>query len=135
MRISRPAKFRGLPAEIAIGVQAFYESYDAEVSKGTLWQWAKLPLFKLTEEVWSDPVLNEGHESFEAYHRWYKQPPWPPKWTRRNPDSIYPIIMTGPPGGPYDPEKGIIEDGWHRFHWYVDHWGPNKLIPVVWSVG
>ena len=137
MTVSRPTKFEDLPDLVAVGIREFYEGYDAEVPHDILWRWTRISIRKLVEEVWSDPELKEEDASFEAYHLFYKRNfgPWPPKWTKSDPDSIYSIILTGPPGGPYDPEKGTIEDGWHRFHWYVDHWGPNKLIPVAWAVG
>lgn len=128
--------FDRLPPEIRKGIKVFYGSYDAEVPENILWQWTIMPLHALAEEVWKDPELNQAYPSFRSYHRWYTQDhSWPPKWTKRDPDSVYPIILTGPPEGPYDPEKGVIDDGWHRFHWYIDRWGPRKMIPVVWPVG
>jgi len=131
----RGVPYGKLPLEFRRAVKEFYTGYETDVPEMTRWKWTRIPLGELTEEVWSDPELKEGHRSFEAYHRWFiRSGGWPPKWTRRDPDSVYPVILTGPPGGPYDPEKGVIEDGWNRFHWYVDHWDPRKLIPVVWPV-
>lgn len=136
MKVPKVVPCRDLPPEISVGVQAFFDSLDEEVPENILCRWTKIPLIKLAEEVWSDPELQESHTSFESYHRQYKKDfaPWPPKWVKRDPNSIYPVILSGPLGGPYNPETGVLEDGWHRFHWYVDRWSPSKLIPVIWFV-
>ena len=69
-----------------------------------------------------DAYESEGYNDFNKYHKWYRK-------TNKEDygDSVFPIILSS--------DKSIrngsefIEDGWHRFHSYVDKGITN--IPVV----
>ena len=69
-----------------------------------------------------DTYESEGYNDFNKYHKWYRK-------TNKEDygDSVFPIILSS--------DKSIrngsefIEDGWHRFHSYVDKGITN--IPVV----
>jgi hypothetical protein len=138
-------KFDELPrsAQDAIEASPFYEGADLNKIRSGF---AMVPLRDLVEEVWDtfedeDGKLSDRYSSFADYHEWYEEVAadgeygWPPKWAKKKPNSIFAIILDGPLGGPYDAaETTVIVDGWHRFHWYIDQYGPNKLIPVIWSV-
>ena len=71
--------------------------------------YVELPLQTAIDMVWFCRDPGETHGSFEAYHKWYKpfiedkhsaKDPWPS------------IIDTG--------GETFLQDGWHRFHRYVD---------------
>lgn len=128
--------YSDLPSDIQKAIESYYHGYDAEVDENVLWEHSTLPLWRVAQYVWEDPAIKGEHASFQDYHRWWKSGRnWHRSWMRLNPDSILPIILNGRPGSPYDPDIGAILDGWHRFHWYVDHWGPQKKIPVTWATG
>jgi len=55
---------------------------------------------------------------------------WPPAWAQDDPDSLWPIFLSAPPGGPY-PEI-VVEDGLHRLRWYAEQYRQSQKIPVVW---
>lgn len=102
------------------------------------WDHGFISLGNLIRDVWriqnddGDSFTNE-FKSFDEYHKWYKDNAYANyPWMRETPDSMWPIILGGPPGGPYEFNE-VIQDGWHRFHWYVDRYQENKMIPVVWS--
>lgn len=142
----RKYRFSELPASARRGIKSSPFINQEDLSRLRFgFEW--VPLKALVEEVWSKFEDEDGHlydhfGTFEDYHEWYKETAasgeygWPPPWAAKNPDSLYAVILDGPPGGPYEGvETSVIKDGWHRFHWYVDQWGPLKLIPVVWSLG
>ena len=55
-------------------------------------------------------------DTFEEYHEWYKEGDH-----TDHGDSVFPIVLSGC--------EEYIEDGWHRFHSYVDK--GLKKIPFV----
>lgn len=98
------------------------------------WCWTHIPLDQLVRLVWTSSNseaknLRKSWPSFAAYHRSYMRRPDGVEWSKRNPDSVWPVILTESPDHP----DSDIDDGWHRFHYYVDHWPARKPIPVVWA--
>lgn len=121
--------------------QSAVESYFAargEDAAGSRWSWATIRLDVLLAKVWDHMTLMEAVPrgvSFGEYHEGYieeagRSEDWPPEWAKRDPDSIWPIILEGSPRREFGATG--IEDGWHRFHWYVDRWPGSKRIPVMW---
>jgi hypothetical protein len=99
--------------------------------KDTEWIYHQVPLQLLVSEAIKDRFAR-GHKTFEDFHKdFISNVGWPPLWARRKPDFKWAIVLTGPPGGPYRKNR-VIADGWHRLNWYVDRYGPEELIPVVW---
>ena len=56
-----------------------------------------------------DKDMAEDHKDFETYHKWYKRDCGIPRHKHTNP---WPCILSG-----FNDE--VFEDGWHRFHRYV----------------
>ena len=67
--------------------------------------------------------LVEHQESKDDYQ-------WPPEWASYAPESMWPVFLSAPPGGPY-PEV-VIEDGLHRFRYYLERYQRGQQVPVVW---
>jgi|TARA_R110000803_G_C11751731_1_gene292573 hypothetical protein len=63
-----------------------------------------------------------GFDNFNEYHKWYRE-----ENKEDYGDSVFPIIISSDEG--IDDRFEFIEDGWHRFHSYVDKGITN--IPVV----
>ena len=61
-------------------------------------------------------------DDFNKYHRWFRK-----QGKVDHGDSVFPIILSSDKSLEWDFE--FIEDGWHRFHSYVDKGITN--IPVV----
>lgn len=123
-----------LPPEAREAIDAYFTDWKPRGHFG----FARIPLRQLVREVMTkNSDIRFGYKGdFEAYHHWYinqakRQEGWPPKWAKKDPDSLWAIMLEAPPGSP-DQGPFVIWDGWHRFHYYVDHYGPDKLIPVVW---
>ena len=55
---------------------------------------------------------------------------YPPAWAKHDPDSIWPIFLSAPPGGPYG--DFVIEDGLHRFMYYMDQYRQSQKVPILW---
>ena len=68
-----------------------------------------------------DDYQEFGFDNFNEYHKWYREDS-----KEDYGDSVFPIILS-----PDERERGFefIEDGWHRFHSYVNKGITN--IPVV----
>lgn len=132
----KPLRFDDLPENAQAALDEFH---SGEIPPSS-WRYgfARVPLRLLVGELVRLNIDVRDYGGFDRYHREYKKwatasEEWPPQWTKHDPNSIWPIILQGPPGGPYF-DWAVIEDGWHRFHWYIDKYGPQKLIPVVWPV-
>ena len=65
---------------------------------------------------------NLDFDDFNKYHKWYRK-----QGKVDHGDSVFPIILSSDKSLEWDFE--FIEDGWHRFHSYVDKGITN--IPVV----
>jgi len=65
---------------------------------------------------------NLDFDDFNKYHKWYRK-----QGKVDHGDSVFPIILSSDKG--VDDRFEFIEDGWHRFHSYVDKGITN--IPVV----
>src|SRR5947209_6279223 len=97
------------------------------------WSWRRIPLKDLAKELWRNSGgMREDFGSFQEYHEWYVKKMGIPVWARKEADSLWAILLDGPPGGPY--EESVIEDGWHRFHYYLDRHGASFEAPVTWAV-
>lgn len=81
-------------------------------NKNKSFAYGLVPMDILTKEI-SDRL---GFETFEEYHRFYND-----KETNHG-KSVYPVIIDS------DNEE-LIEDGWHRFHYYYSI--GIKEVPVV----
>jgi len=69
-----------------------------------------LPMSVCKNEVMKrDKDMAEDHKDFETYHKWYMEGVGIPRHKKMNP---WPCILSG-----FDDE--LFEDGWHRFHRYV----------------
>ena len=64
-----------------------------------------------------------GFDTFDEYHKWYRK-----KSKEDYGDSVFPIMLSSDEDRMM-PGFEFIEDGWHRFHSYVDKGITN--IPVV----
>ena len=64
-----------------------------------------------------------GFDNFNEYHKWYRK-----KSKEDYGDSVFPIMLSSDEDRMM-PGFEFIEDGWHRFHSYVDKGITN--IPVV----
>jgi hypothetical protein len=95
------------------------------------WGYAEVPLWWIVHEVQrrrprqfpSDEEVVAALENCTPTYAWMK----------RTPDSIVAMILEGPPGGPYI-SSVVIEDGWHRFGWYLCRHSPDTMIPVIWGI-
>lgn len=96
----------------------------------TEWTYDEIPLSRLVSEAMKDRFAKHWG-TFESFHEAFVRSEGVPLWARRNPNSKWAIVLTGPPGGPYR-KKRVIADGWHRLNFYVDRYGADELIPVVW---
>jgi len=65
---------------------------------------------------------NQTWETFEEYHQWYMED----SVVENHGDSVWPVILNCFP-------DEILQDGWHRFHHYVE----NRLetVPCLYYVG
>lgn len=131
--------YKGLPEPFGSAVDAYFEKRQEDPA-GTRWSWTSIRLDDLLELVWDHMTLAEAVPAgmtFADYHANYieearRTEGWPPDWAVRRPDSIWPIILEGPPSEPFGGTG--IEDGWYRFHWYIDRWPRSKRIPVAWRM-
>ena len=99
------------------------------------WGYAEPTLGEISREVWKkNRNMRADFRTFGAYHRWYIGKFVTPSWAKKSPTSVWAIILTGPLGGPYLDGDDIIEDGWHRFHYYLNRYGTRARVPVVWPV-
>ncbi len=67
-------------------------------------------------------ISRQGWDNFNHYHKWYIK-----AGSIDHGDSVFPIILSSDEG--IDDRFEFIEDGWHRFHSYVDK--GIKNIPVI----
>lgn len=70
-----------------------------------------LPVSLLKKNIMNETDVSESFEDFKDYHNWYLSGFNNPNHTKKN---RWPCILSGGKEG-YD----ILEDGWHRFHRYV----------------
>ena len=96
------------------------------------WGYAEVPLGWVVHEL-QRKKSGRRYISDEEVVQTFKRcdPSYP--WMRRTPDSIYALVLDGPPGGPYISGM-VIEDGWHRFSWYLCRHAPETMIPVIWGI-
>jgi hypothetical protein len=88
-----------------------------------------IPLGKLIEMCWecaTDGLLADMG-TFEEYHKWYTtHTDYDPK----DRPGLWPVILCEEKNVPY---WGLFEDGWHRFHTYVDRYGKGKWILCIYK--
>lgn len=86
---------------------------DVEYSYGLI------PMEQLTDEI----AGLMGFENFEKYHKWYGDPGVDHGDSGvDHGDSVLPILLN------YNNDE-LIEDGWHRFHYYYNR--GVKMVPVI----
>jgi hypothetical protein len=125
-------RYRNLPASVKKPLWEYYRSGGTDPREWE-WAWRPIPLKFLEKELWkSHKDMREDFDSFEGYHRWYVETHGLPKWAEKDPGSVWAIMLDGPPGGPY--AESVIEDGWHRFHYYLEKYGRDFEVPVVWPI-
>ena len=97
------------------------------------WGYAEVPLWWLAHESWTQPSMSRHYPTLDSMvaARQICTPTY--QWMKKNPDSIWAIVLSGPPGGPYITGR-VIEDGHHRFGWYLCRHHPETVIPVVWGI-
>lgn len=80
-----------------------------------------VPVAEAKRLVMRDPGIDPPEEngSFAAYHRWYMRFADIRQHTAR-----WPVILNTDPSDP-----AWIDDGWHRFHWYVE--AGDRTIPTL----
>jgi hypothetical protein len=99
----------------------------------------RIPLRELIQLVKGQlvayPLMLGGKQvtDFEEYHRWY-QGIERRFVTRGSYDELWPITLEVGyvESDKYD-ECDVFQDGWHRFHAYVDRYHGNKLIPCLYG--
>lgn len=70
----------------------------------------EIPLKVLKETIFKEsPDIRGDFHSFEAYHQWYLSMGDTPAYNRKDP---WPVILS-------NFKNETLEDGWHRFHRYV----------------
>lgn len=134
----RFVSFKKLPDE----VRQHLETRAAELSVGRTPQRYGLVWMPLREliglvkrQLVAYPLLLEGKRvaDFEEYHRWYQETGnrFAP---RSSYDELWPITLEAEyvESEEYD-EYDVFQDGWHRFHAYVDRYHGNKLIPCLYG--
>jgi hypothetical protein len=91
-----------------------------------------LPLGKLIDAMWETRTRDIPCETFQEYHEWYLgygdcKPEMRP--------GLWPPILAGDEWVEATNGQGngecLFEDGWHRFHTYVDRYSRRKLIPCI----
>lgn len=103
------------------------------LSRKLRWGYAEVPLWWLVHEMWDQPTKKHQFPTIDSMVSAYQICTPTYKWMRSRPDSIWAIVLSGPPGGPYI-TGAVIEDGHHRFGWYLCRYHPETLIPVVWGI-
>lgn len=103
------------------------------------WGYAEVPLGDIVKEMWrTSPAMRADFNSSLDYHRWYISEYGRPDWAKKDPDSVWAILLSGPVGGPYEPgdygKIDVVEDGFHRLHYYWDRYGLRFMVPVVWAL-
>lgn len=129
------ATWKALPAAGRKAVQAYGLK---GLPRDLRWGYAEVPLGWLAQEAWEerarrrmDPVA--PHPSIDAFVAAHEICTPTYSWMKRKPNSIWAIVLDGPPDGPYM-AGSVIEDGWHRFGWYLCRYDPDTLIPVIWGI-
>lgn len=97
------------------------------------WGYTEVPLWWLVREVLEHNRAQRTFPSMDALVAANQICTPTYSWMKSRPNSIWAIILEGPPGGPYI-AGSVIEDGWHRFGWYLCHHHPETMIPVIWGV-
>lgn len=95
----------------------------------------QIPLHELIELVRrmliAYPLCLGGKETtdFQKYHHWYQSKC---RTVRGSYDKLWPITLEAEyvESDEYD-EYDVFQDGWHRFHTYVDKYHGHKLIPCL----
>jgi len=129
-------KYGKLPSPARSALWEYFRSGGTDPRR-LQWGYAEVPLASVAQEMWrTSPDMRADFKSFEDYHRWFVRSHRKPDWTRTDPDSVLALILKGPVGGPYEEDDFgkiyVIEDGYHRFHWYWQRFGPSFRVPVVW---
>lgn len=142
---TRILKFRNLPFTFKRSIIIYNEENDTidwtefhdtinwveDIDKVNIWiqDYAKaygdlkfeigeIDIEELKCKIMADGIFD--FDTFEEYHKWYCNPS-----RYEEPDcpfEVFPIIVS-------DKEESYIEDGWHRFHNYVDK--GIKNVPFI----
>ena len=91
-----------------------------------------VPLSKLIKSMWINRgIIDDDLTSFTMYHRWYMSSAF---WKGSSYDKLWPVFLSDNKNVCYD---SILEDGWHRFHTYVDRYrgkAAKTLIPCIYKL-
>lgn len=82
-------------------------------------RWTELPIEMVKQRVMLSPEFKDDFADFQAYHAWYMKGGDVPLYGSEN---RWPCMPSG-----LDDEA--FEDGWHRFHAYVE--AGHTTIPVM----
>lgn len=94
-------------------------SQSLQVFQAVPARWTELPVEVVKERVMRSPELKQDFPDFNAYHAWYMKAGPVPVYGA---EDRWPCL-------PSDFHDEAFQDGWHRFHAYVE--AGHTTIPVM----
>lgn len=111
-------KYKDLPQCSKNSIDVYYrEEYEIDIDADDLFMYAEIPMIELIKAIDVPIDLRKSIKTFDEYHKWYIDGGDIPSH-----EGIWALVFA-------DEEDDIIEDGWHRFHSYVEK--GIKTVPCI----